>query len=177
MHTQFKHPAQKPFDSRRWYPKPSLFEDKLSRIESIIRSHPLETTSQFFCERLIATIRHRGNDDRLYLGVVGEFSSGKSTFINALLREQFLDSSATEGTTVIPTFIEYRPPSLWERFLHLFGVHEKRIIEIFSERSMLERISIDLNHKESCHTALARVYGNLLPETIQNATAIRVGLP
>jgi GTPase SAR1 family protein len=126
---------------------------------------------------LIATIRHRSADERLYLGVVGEFSSGKSTFINALLREQFLDSRATEGTTVLPTFIEYRPPNLWERFCQSLGANDRRVIEIYSENSIPIRRSIDVNYRETCNAALARAYGESLPDTISIATAIRVGIP
>ena len=36
----------------------------------------------------IDRIRQRQQDPKLYLAVVGEFSSGKSTFINALLRDE-----------------------------------------------------------------------------------------
>ena len=50
-------------------------------------------------------IRDRMTDPRLYLGVVGEFSSGKSTFINALLGVELLKEDVLQGTTCAPTFI------------------------------------------------------------------------
>lgn len=44
----------------------------------------------------------------LNLSVVGEFGTGKSTFINAMLRhDNFLVSSALQGTTVAATIIEH----------------------------------------------------------------------
>jgi len=46
-------------------------------------------------------------DRRLFLGVVGEFSSGKSTLINALLREPFLQTDVLQGTTSVPTQVGY----------------------------------------------------------------------
>lgn len=172
-----KHPAYTPFDSRRLCSISSEMEKKLSRIESIIRSHPLDSLNQLRCDEFISLIRYRAADDRLYLGVVGEFSSGKSTFINALLREQFLDSGAIEGTTTLPTFIEYRPPNLWEKFCQLLGANDKRVIEIYSEKATPTRQSIDLNQRETYHAALGRAYGDSLQETVKSATAIRIGVP
>ena len=50
-------------------------------------------------------IRDRVADPRLYLGVVGEFSAGKSTFINALLGVELLKTDILQGTTCTPTFL------------------------------------------------------------------------
>lgn len=52
-------------------------------------------------------IRRKRNDKKLNLSVIGEFSTGKSTFINALLRKELLVSSALQGTTVASTIIDY----------------------------------------------------------------------
>jgi GTPase SAR1 family protein len=41
-------------------------------------------------------IRKRCADPNLYLAVIGEFSSGKSTFINALLRDDKIDREVDE---------------------------------------------------------------------------------
>ena len=46
-------------------------------------------------------------DTRLYVGVTGEFSSGKSTFLNALLEHDVLETDVNQGTTCAPTIIEY----------------------------------------------------------------------
>ena len=47
------------------------------------------------------------SDTRLYVGVTGEFSSGKSTFLNALLEHDVLETDVNQGTTCAPTVIEY----------------------------------------------------------------------
>lgn len=50
------------------------------------------------------SIQRRRADEHMYLAVVGEFSTGKSTFINALLREELLKASVdvtTAGSTRI----------------------------------------------------------------------------
>ncbi len=52
-------------------------------------------------------IKAKQNDQALNLSVIGEFSTGKSSFINALLGQQLLVSSVIQGTTVVNTVIEY----------------------------------------------------------------------
>ncbi len=54
----------------------------------------------------IREIETRLRDDRYYLAVIGEFSAGKSTFINALLTEDLLPTSALP-TTGAATRITY----------------------------------------------------------------------
>lgn len=51
-------------------------------------------------------LQRRRNDRNLYIAVVGEFNSGKSTFINALLRRELLKQSPVVRTAV-PTKICY----------------------------------------------------------------------
>lgn len=57
----------------------------------------------------INKVKEKVNDTSLYLTVVGEFSSGKSTFINALLRDDLLESNVVQGTTISNTIIRYAP--------------------------------------------------------------------
>lgn len=57
-------------------------------------------------DRLIQRIDERQKDPYLYLAVIGEFSSGKSTFINALLRDNLLKTSALV-TTAAATRLRY----------------------------------------------------------------------
>lgn len=52
-------------------------------------------------------IRQKQRDKKLNLSVIGEFSTGKSTFINALLGRELLASGALQGTTVVSTVIDY----------------------------------------------------------------------
>jgi hypothetical protein len=49
----------------------------------------------------LAAIRARVDDPALYLAVLGEFSSGKSSLINALIRERLLPTSALVSTCVV----------------------------------------------------------------------------
>lgn len=46
----------------------------------------------------IGRLQHRRSDPNLYLALIGEFSSGKSTLINAFLRDDLLKTSALVAT-------------------------------------------------------------------------------
>lgn len=52
-------------------------------------------------------IKAKQQDKTLSLSIIGEFSVGKSTFINGLLRTELLESSSVQGTTVAATVMEY----------------------------------------------------------------------
>ena len=52
-------------------------------------------------------LTQKREDKRIYLGIIGEFSSGKSTFINALLGYDILKEDILPGTTCAPTLICY----------------------------------------------------------------------
>lgn len=56
----------------------------------------------------IRSVEDRLRDDRYYLAVIGEFSAGKSTFINALLGRDLLPTSALR-TTAAATRITHGP--------------------------------------------------------------------
>lgn len=52
-------------------------------------------------------IRERTKDSNIYLGIVGEFSSGKSTLINSLIEADFFITNAIQGTTTVITKLAY----------------------------------------------------------------------
>jgi len=58
-------------------------------------------------QKKIETLERRSSDQTLYLGITGEFSSGKSTFINALLRDDLLKSDILAATTCALTYIRH----------------------------------------------------------------------
>lgn len=79
-------------------------------------------TVQYPLERLPGTLRAEiaaiaeytvNSQNRLKVCVVGEFSTGKSSLINALLGAALLPT-AREETTALPTFIEYAPELRFE---------------------------------------------------------------
>ena len=76
----------------------------LPKIESLISSH-LSGEKKLTLLDKYTKLSNRVADSKFYLAVVGEFSSGKSTFINALLRKRLL-KEAVKPTTAAATFIE-----------------------------------------------------------------------
>lgn len=57
-------------------------------------------------EKDIHTLLEKINDEDLYLGVVGSFSSGKSTFINSMIHKNLLPTDAVQGTTVAASILK-----------------------------------------------------------------------
>lgn len=74
-------------------------------------SFPSEQKAQLQTE--LKKIQDRQNENALNMAVIGEFSSGKSSFINALLRENLLEADAIQGTTVASTLIGYSPERMF----------------------------------------------------------------
>ena len=82
----------------------------LPKIESLISSHLSGNKKAALLDKYLK-LSNRVADPKLYLAVVGEFSSGKSTFINALLRKRLL-KEAVKPTTAAATFIEKKGTEL-----------------------------------------------------------------
>lgn len=76
-------------------------ESHLTFAATLVSSAHLADHSRELGKRLDG-IRERHADRNLYLAVVGEFSTGKSTFVNALIGEPLLPTSAVI-TTAVPT--------------------------------------------------------------------------
>ena len=82
-------------------------EPKLEFIRAAAEKYELPEES---AARILAEcdlIETRINDKRLKMAVIGEFSSGKSSFINSLLREELLETDVLQGTTVLSVMIYY----------------------------------------------------------------------
>ncbi len=54
----------------------------------------------------LRVLNEKINDSDLYLGVVGSFSSGKSTFINSVIHKNLLPTDAVQGTTVAASVLK-----------------------------------------------------------------------
>ena len=75
-------------------------------IEGLIEKTNISLAEKAELQKHIEQVRRRFNEPNLYIAVVGEFSSGKSTFINALLRDDLLKTSALV-TTATATHLRY----------------------------------------------------------------------
>lgn len=75
----------------------------LDIINQIENYEELKTIGSFTKE--VEIFRERLNDDEIRIAVVGKFSAGKSTFINALIGKDILKHATTETTAVITRIV------------------------------------------------------------------------
>lgn len=76
-------------------------------IKQMGQSYKWSSVSQKKINQSLDLLQARICDENFYLGVVGEFSSGKSTFINALIGLDILKEDILQGTTCAPTLLCY----------------------------------------------------------------------
>ncbi len=86
-------------------------------LQSLLVGYHLPKDATAKLEENINGLRSRQNRRELHLAVVGEFSSGKSSFINALLRENLLETDVVQGTTVASTCLRFSE----QRYLQIDG--------------------------------------------------------
>ena len=53
----------------------------------------------------LAQIQKKLNDPNFYIGIVGGFSSGKTTFVNAFIEGETLATDVNQGTTCVGTYV------------------------------------------------------------------------
>jgi|GEM_PF-2250793 len=82
-------------------------EENISFIRRLSYHHDFGHEADRNIEASLAAIISRKNDPHLYLGVVGEFSSGKSTLLNALMRDDLLRTDVLQATTSVVTWMQY----------------------------------------------------------------------
>ena len=74
---------------------------------TLMGKYDWEEATKHSLEKQLATIVEKQNDKMLNISVIGEFSTGKSSFINALVGYELLAVNVIQGTTVAITIIEY----------------------------------------------------------------------
>ncbi len=84
----------------------SAMESALSSLKEIAGSESLTTEQKESLLHQLQAAEARFNDSKLNLAIIGEFSCGKSTFINALFRREIL-STNMQPTTAVPTYITW----------------------------------------------------------------------
>jgi len=82
-------------------------DETVKYVRKLLKKYDWELSERQGIETDLEIISQKRNEKCLYLSVIGEFSSGKSTFINALLRQNLLESDNIQGTTIAKTVIRY----------------------------------------------------------------------
>lgn len=85
------------------------------------------------------------SDRKVLLVVVGEFSRGKSSLVNALLGLELL-RYAKEATTAINTFVSALPAGRNERFIRIHFIDQRPPLELpWTDPAVLDRWSTELD--------------------------------
>lgn len=126
--------------------------------DTLVNKYEWDKQTKELLSSQLKLIRDKQKDKCLNLSVVGEFSTGKSSFINALLGENLLVSSVIQGTTVVNTIIEYYSNYI----LYILRKDGTYDIENASDIEDLSR-------------RLSNVTTN--PKTAKSIKLVRVGLP
>lgn len=124
----------------------------IQTLRNIIKTSLLSDSVKLSLSQKLDTIEHRWKDKSLYVGIVGEFSSGKSTLINALIGQDYFVTNSLQGTTTITTSIRYGDSiNLELRYKNgevksysrnKLALIEKYLPEIYSELSFGDKIKI-----------------------------------
>ena len=126
--------------------------------ESLIKKYEWDNDTKKNLDSQLQLIHNKQNDKCLNLSVVGEFSTGKSSFINAFLGENLLVSSVIQGTTVVNTIIEYYTHPI------LYILKRDGSYDIINAQSI-----------EDLRKDLSKVTTN--PLSARNIKLVRVGIP
>lgn len=117
---------------------------------------------------MLEQIYRKKKDKKLNISVIGEFSTGKSTFINALLREELLASSALQGTTVASTVIEYAPQyKVEEEYLDGRPLVSTGFRDLDTMKRHLDRLTTDSSIAKCLRSVHVTVPAELLKNSIR----------
>ena len=127
--------------------------DHIQYIERVLETGQLEPLILSELQTQTTYLRDRLADDCLYMAVVGEASTGKSTFINALIGYPLLEAKVLTMTTALPTKIKYGEQLAVEvvfydsREIALSNVKSRRLTQAdepisIPELAGIERLSI-----------------------------------
>jgi predicted GTPase len=83
-------------------------EGHLSFLEELLKRHEPESGRREQWSSALEKIKARREDQSLYLAVAGEFSSGKSTLVNALIGTSWFPADSP-ATTAAATVVRYGP--------------------------------------------------------------------
>lgn len=89
--------------------KVSNLDDHILFVADLINKYEWDVDEEKKLRRSLLLINQKQNDECVNISVIGEFSSGKSSFINAILHDEILVSSILQGTTVVNSVIQYSP--------------------------------------------------------------------
>lgn len=82
-------------------------DDQIKTIENILSRYNWDKNDNQSFKQTLNEVKSKKSNKNLYLGIIGEFASGKSTLINSLLGVNLLTMGALQGTTTVATYFEH----------------------------------------------------------------------
>lgn len=82
-------------------------DNQIKIIESVLSRYNYDKTDHLSFKQTLNEVKSKRSNKKLYLGIIGEFASGKSTLINSLLGVNLLTMGALQGTTTVVTYFEH----------------------------------------------------------------------
>ncbi len=129
---------------------------------TLLRKYQWEPTAKQSLEEQLAAIEAKQNDRKLNISIIGEFSTGKSSFINALVGCELLTVNVIQGTTVAITVIEY--DETYSITTTDFSGHQKN--ELFDNIEQLRHIlhiyTTDPTYGKQINNVLVTLPSNIL---------------
>ena len=138
-----------------------LYVVKKAGLKSPSTTSPDSSDKWLYAREVLEAIKQKQRDRKLNISVVGEFSTGKSTFINALLRQKLLVSSPIQGTTLASTVIEQGDEYSIEASFLGEGKKEKKL---FSDIASMRMHLSELTTNEATAKRLKSVHVTLPTE-------------
>lgn len=85
----------------------SSIESNLLFLEKFLDQCRLDDHLKSNLRGTLVRLRSKNQDPRLFMGILGQISTGKSTFVNALIRDDLLRTDVLQATTSATTIITY----------------------------------------------------------------------
>lgn len=127
-------------------------ETDLQFVRRVLDAYPWAEDVKKQLDDSFARLNAKYTDRKLNISVVGEFSTGKSTFINAMLRTELLAAASLQGTTVSSTVLEFGK----EHTVAVIRRDGKRQImrldSVEQTRKALRRLGSQNDEAQSIHT-------------------------
>lgn len=89
----------------------------IQKLMAVVKDLPSQDKARNYSETLV-NLKQKYEDPEFRLAVIGNFSCGKSTFLNALLRRNMLTVD-TQPTTAIPTYIRWNKSSITQYLVRM----------------------------------------------------------
>ena len=147
-------------------------KETLSRLEKLADQF-LQPADKQKLKRACLNIQQKHDSHKLYLAVVGEFSSGKSTFINALIGHRLLKEGVFP-TTACATYLKHEGKEL---AVHVKFSDGKKYL---ATNGMLSKVNLYLQHKYHKEaTDINQLIDYITSETsiAQDVTSLHISIP